>query len=80
MRQNLTAEPRICRIAPGRSAMKVSVRASRCDRLTATIQGAPGPGWARMWIVRAEALWRALRAEDGAGRAADLQLRHFERR
>src|SRR3984893_7815954 len=49
-RPNLTADPSIWRIAPGRSAIKASVRSSPCERLTATIQGAPGCGWARVWI------------------------------
>jgi len=47
---NFTAEPSICRTAPGRLAMKASVRLSPCERLTATVHGSPGPGTGRVWI------------------------------
>src|SRR3979490_502839 len=49
-RPNLTAEPSACRIAPGLAPIKASVLISPCDRLTATIQGAPRGGRGRGWI------------------------------
>src|SRR6202166_3750739 len=50
-RPNLSAEPNTSRMAPGRSAMKASVRRSRCERLTATTQGSPPLGCRRrVWI------------------------------
>src|SRR3979411_2527268 len=43
-RPNLTAEPSSARAAPGRPAIKASVLASPCERLTATVHGAPRGG------------------------------------
>ena len=49
-RPNFTADPSLSRTAPGRPAMKASLRGSPCERLTATIQGSPRPGSLRVWI------------------------------
>ncbi len=54
-RPNLTAEPSVRRMAPGRAAIKASVLASPCERLTATIQGSPGGGRRRVWMAVAAA-------------------------
>ena len=49
-RPSFTADPNISRTAPGLAAINASVLASPCERLTATVQGAPGAGCLRVWI------------------------------
>ena len=53
-RPNLTAEPSVCRIAPGLASIKAPVLISSCDRLTAAEGSVPAPIHTRAMPKRGE--------------------------